>query len=100
MTADELYNFISNDVSKSPLNATWELRTLLTSWNLNPMYATQWDKTLGYVITALQASNTLGALTQLNTFNSQIKLAGPLVITLDQLNRALSKSNAILKLLA
>jgi len=100
MTADEIYNFIYSDVSRSALNATWELRTLMTSWNLNPSYASEWDKTLGYVITALQASNTLGALTQLNSFNTQIKTSGLLAMTLDQVNRVLSKSNAIIKLLA
>jgi len=100
MTADELYNFIYSDVSKSALNATWELRTLMAGWKLNPLYASGWDTTLGNAIAALKASNTLGALTQLNAFNTQLKTAGPLVITFDQLNRALSKSSAIIKLLA
>jgi hypothetical protein len=56
ITSAEISKIIYDDVKTSPLNATWELRTLLYSLNLNSMMLTLLDKTLGYAIAALMKS--------------------------------------------
>ena len=100
MTSAEIAKIIYDDVKTSPLSATWELRTLTKSLNLEKTFFDLLDKTLGYAITALMKSppDNRDASNQVKLFN-KILVDNPISITESQKLRLVNKSQPILKML-